>query len=178
MNTPNNRRRKESQEKIEKAFIEEIQFKELDQVTVSDIVKKANINRSTFYANYLDIYDLADKIREEMFYNVLDLYKEEAESRTHSYNFLKLFEHIKDNQIYYKTLFKLNFDFSKYYDLSLTKDEAIKFLGSAKNIDYHIAFFSAGLGAVIKKWLYNGCIESPEEINNVLINEYTENKRF
>lgn len=173
MNTPNNQRRKESQEKIKKIFLQEIQSKEIEQISVSDIVKKANINRSTFYANYIDIYDLADKIKNEMYFNILDLYKEETENHKHSFNFLTLFKHIKENQIYYKTLFKLKFNFSKYYDFSLLNDEALKYYSTTKNLDYRIAFFSAGISAIIKKWLFNGCIESPEEINEILHSEYS-----
>jgi len=41
-----------------------------------------------------------------------------------------------------------------------------------KNIDYHIAFFSSGLNAVIKMWLDNDCRESPEEIYNIIKEEY------
>ena len=173
MNTPNNQRRKESQEKIKKIFLQEIQSKEMEQISVSDIVKKANINRSTFYANYIDIYDLADKIKDEMYFNILDLYKEERENHKHSFNYLTLFKHIKENQIYYKTLFKLKFNFSKYYDFSLLNGEALKYYYTTKNLDYHIAFFSAGISAIIKKWLFNGCVESPEEINEILHSEYT-----
>ena len=64
MNTPNNKRRKESQERIEKVFVELIQKKEINKISVTDICKKAKVNRSTFYANYIDIYDMADKIKE------------------------------------------------------------------------------------------------------------------
>lgn len=167
-----NNRKKKSQEKIEKIFIQLIQRYEINEITVSDICKLASINRTTFYANYLDIYDLADKIKDSMFNNMLELYKEEVIKREHSYDYLKLFNHIKDNQIYYKTMLKLKMDFSKYYDYSLENDEAIKFFGTTKNIDYHIEFFKAGMNAIISKWLKNGCKESPEEINEILRTEY------
>ena len=39
-------------------------------------------------------------------------------------------------------------------------------------MDYHIEFFKAGITAIIKKWLNSGCVESPEEINDILISEY------
>lgn len=172
MNMPNNKRKKESQEKIKKVFINMIQNKELNQISVTDIVKKAHINRSTFYANYLDIYDLADKIKDEMYENILSLYKDETIKGTHSYNYLKLFSHIKENQIYYKTLFKLNFDFTKYFDTKREKEEAIKYLGTVENIEYHIEFFKAGINAITKKWLFNGCKESPEEMYEILKKEY------
>lgn len=44
-----------------------------------------------------------------MFINLLELYKEESIKQKHSYNYLKLFAHIKENQIYYKTMLKLIF---------------------------------------------------------------------
>lgn len=172
MNKTVNNRKKKSQEKIEKVFIQLIQRYEINEITVSDICKLASINRTTFYANYLDIYDLADKIKDSMYNDLLDLYKEEVIKGEHSYNYLKLFRYIKDNQIYYKTMLKLKMDFSNYYSHELENEEAIKFLGTTKNIDYHIEFFKAGMNAIISKWLKEGCKESPEEINQILIDEY------
>ena len=61
MNVKNNRRRKASQEKIEKAFIELLQTREIKEITVSDIIKITGLNRSTFYANYVDVYDINGK---------------------------------------------------------------------------------------------------------------------
>lgn len=163
-------------ERIEKAFIEIIQTKEINEITVTDIVKKANINRSTFYVNYLDIFDLRNKIKEKMYQDLLELYKEEAIKQEHSYDYLKLFKHIKENQIYYKTMFKLNFDFLDYYDNFLEDKEAIKYYGSSKNIEYHIEFFKAGIRAIIKKWLMSNCNEKPEDMIEILNTEYKTKK--
>ena len=66
MNVKNNKRRRESQDKIEKAFVELLQTREIKEITVSDIIKLTGLNRSTFYANYIDIFDLADKTREKI----------------------------------------------------------------------------------------------------------------
>ena len=41
-----------------------------------------------------------------------------------------------------------------------------------KFIDYHIEFFKAGLNAIIRKWLEEGCKETPEEIDNIIKDEY------
>ena len=172
MNTINNARKKESKRKIERAFMQLIQTKEINEITVTDLVKNAKINRSTFYVNYLDIYDLAKQLKDKMFQDILELYQEEAIKQKHSYDYLKLFKHIKDNQIYYKTMFKLNFNFMNYYDNHLEYDDAIKYYGTTKNIDYHIEFFKAGISAIIKKWLLNGCIESPEEMIEIINSEY------
>ena len=172
MNKPNNKRKKESQAKIEKAFVELIQTRNVEEITVTDICNITGLNRSTFYANYLDIYDLVDKIKVIMIEDFFQVYNDEAKNQYHSYDFLKLFYHIKDNQLFYKTYFKLNLDLTdsvKYID----PKEVDRFLVDSKNLDYHIEFFKAGLNAILKKWLNNGCKESPEEIADILKIEYT-----
>ena len=47
---------------IKEAFMELVKEKGYNQVTVSDICKKANINRNTFYLHYLDKDDLVGKM--------------------------------------------------------------------------------------------------------------------
>ena len=170
MKKPNNKRKKESIEKIEKVFLNLIQSKEINEITVTEICKEASINRSTFYANYLDVYDLADKIVDKIINNVYNLYEEERETKNNTNDYLKLFRHINDNQIFYKTYFKLDRD--KHFIITKYDTNLAKKFYDDKYIDYHMEFFMAGLNAIIKKWLNNGCKESPEEIDQILKEEY------
>ena len=172
MNMPNNKRKKESILRIEKIFLQMIQTKEINEIKVSDICKEAKINRTTFYANYTDIFDLTDKVKEKMFYEYIDFWKDEKDTGKHSYNYLKMFELIRENQLYFKTLMKLNLDFTKYYDINIERNEAIKFYGSDKYMDYHIEYFKAGMNAIINKWLNNNCQETPEEMAEIIRTEY------
>ena len=169
MNTKNNKRRRESQEKIEKAFIELLQTKQINEIAVSDLIKITGLNRSTFYANYIDIYDLADKTREKLESEFSDLFADHDCFDEHS-GALKMFTHIKENQIFYKTYFKLCYDekhLISIYDTKLAEQENMD-----GNIKYHIEFFRNGLNAIIKLWLAGGCKESPEEMAEVLKQEY------
>lgn len=43
--------------------------KELSKITVSELVKRANINRSTFYSHYDDIYGVAEEYENELIDN-------------------------------------------------------------------------------------------------------------
>ena len=169
MNVKNNKRRKNSQEKIEKAFIELLQIREIKDITVSDIIKNTGLNRSTFYANYIDIFDLADKVRERLENDFSNLFADYDyfNERTGA---LKMFTHIKENQLFYKTYFKLCYDdkhLISIYDNMRAEKEHID-----KNIKYHIEFFRNGLNAIIKMWLAGGCKESPEDMTEVLNKEY------
>ncbi len=51
---------------IYNAFIELRSKKSLERISVKELCELANINKSTFYAHYLDIYDLSDKIESEI----------------------------------------------------------------------------------------------------------------
>lgn len=47
---------------VQNAFTELLRQKDFHQITISDITKKATINRATFYAHYQDKYDLLDAL--------------------------------------------------------------------------------------------------------------------
>jgi AcrR family transcriptional regulator len=169
MNVKNNKRRRDSQDKIEKAFIELLQTREIKDITVSDIIKNTGLNRSTFYANYIDIFDLADKTREKLENDFSNLFADYDYFNERS-GALKMFTHIKENQIFYKTYFKLCYDDKHLISIYDTRRAEKEHMDS--NIKYHIEFFRNGLNAIIKLWLAGGCQESPEEMAEVLKQEY------
>lgn len=170
MNTKNNKRRRESIARMENAFIHLLQTQELSKITVSDVCKLSGLNRSTFYANFTDIFDLADRIREHLEQEVQCLYEEQNMQDFNRTDFRKLFHHIQGNQMFYITYFKLGYDRQSQmilHDLDLAQEH----IGDT-HIDYHLEFFRAGFNAVIKKWLAGGCRESPEEMVEIIRNEY------
>jgi len=169
MNITNNKKRKSSIERIEKTFLQLIQKKNITDISVSNICELAGLNRSTFYANYIDIYDLVEKVKDRMADEFAE-FQLSQNSKHDTYGYLNLFKHVKDNQIFFKTYFKLE-------EISITPvtkyniDLAEKYYNN-EYMDYHIEFFRAGLNAIIKKWLNNNCKESPEEMSKILIAEY------
>lgn len=58
---------------IRNAFIELLQAKTLDRITVTNIVEKAELNRGTFYAHYADINMLIQSIEDEIAQSLYDL---------------------------------------------------------------------------------------------------------
>lgn len=165
MNTKNNKRRRESQKKIEEAFIRMLQREHLNKISVTDICKETGLNRTTFYANYTDIYDLADKIRQEIedTFNKALMKKEDR-------NAITFFRLIYENQIMFQTYFKLDYD-KEHIGTYLNSDK-IKEGFQGDLLPYHIAFFQNGLNAIIKMWLESGCRETPEEMADFIKREY------
>lgn len=168
MNVKNNKRRRDSQEKIEKAFVELLQTKEIKEITVSDIIKMTGLNRSTFYANYIDIFDLADKTRERLENDFSNLFADYDYFNGNT-GALRMFTHIKENQLFYKTYFKLCYDDKHLVSIYDPKRAEMEHIDHVK---YHIEFFRNGLNAVIKMWMAGGCQESPEEMAQIIKQEY------
>lgn len=170
MNTPNNKRRRESCQKIEKAFMELLQSKELSEITVSQLCKITGLNRSTFYANYMDIYDLADKLRKALEDNFEQMYSAEIEQGFNSNDYLRLFRHIYENRLFYRTYLKLGYahEYRIFtYDTALAREH----FGN-RFIEYHCEFFRAGITKIIEMWLEGGCKESPEDMEEIIKSEY------
>ncbi len=170
MNTKNNKRRRASQRALGKAFIELLQTKEIGEVTVSQLCEMTGLNRSTFYANFADVYALADALREELEQEVAGLSEGGMFNKASHNDYLQLFRHIKDNRLFYRTYFKLGYD--RAHEVNLGDIDPANRIFPDGQMAYHIEFFRAGLNAIIQKWLENDCKESPEEMAEVLLQEY------
>ena len=48
---------------IKEAFIQLLATKSLEDITISQLTKKAGVNRSTFYLHYLDKQDFLEQIK-------------------------------------------------------------------------------------------------------------------
>ena len=170
MNVKNNKRRRKSREMIEKAFMELIEQKDFHHITISDICQNAQVNRSTFYSNYLDIFDLADQIFAQLNNELSAKFQSDSSVIDITDNTEAFFAFAKENSRIFKTFFALGYD-SKikvdYYNTQLAQ----KYFGN-KHIDYHIEFFRCGFSAILKKWLFGGCKESPAEMAEIIKSEY------
>lgn len=56
---------------IMQAFLDLLETKSMDKITVKDIIEKVGINRNTFYYHYEDIYDLIDSVFQHEVENVV-----------------------------------------------------------------------------------------------------------
>ncbi|MBQ7360243.1 MAG: TetR/AcrR family transcriptional regulator [Lachnospiraceae bacterium] len=59
-----------SRKLINSALADLLQEKPLDKITVTDVVKKAEINRGTFYAHYADIPDVINHLIQQTFSDI------------------------------------------------------------------------------------------------------------
>lgn len=76
--------------------------KDIDKITVAELVKKADINRGTFYNHYENIYDVAEDLENEVI-QVLVESSSNFNSLEELYNYFDLvINYLKDNEQMYK----------------------------------------------------------------------------
>jgi len=175
MNIKNNSRYKMSSDKIETAFLTLILNHKYEDITISEICKQAEINRSTFYCHYDDINDLVIKIESKFAKSMAGIFNF-GERRTHE-AFVEMFTFVKDNKYFYKAF--LNIPYATLAEKN-TKIEVLENIGENSNIDksnkigifYRASFFGAGIKEMCRIWLERDCEESPEEMASLLLEEY------
>lgn len=176
MNTKNNVRYKMSSEKIETAFLSLLTKYHYDQITIGDICKEANINRSTFYCHYSDINDLIVKIEGKFAKGTANIFNYGIKRCNEA--FVELFTFVKNNKHFYKAF--LNIPYTTFAETN-TKIEVLKNIGEKSDIKhtpnlalfYRASFFGAGIKEMCRLWLERDCTESPEWMAKLLLDEYT-----
>ncbi len=62
---------RKTKKSIVNAFLELRAHRALEKITVSELCRKAEINKSTFYKHYADIYDLSEQLEAEVISQVV-----------------------------------------------------------------------------------------------------------
>lgn len=178
MNVKNNKRYKISSEKIETTFLSLILNHKYEDITISQICEHANINRSTFYSHYDDINDLIIKI-ESMFAKSMASIFNNGLRQTHQ-AFIEMFTFVQENKYFYKAF--LNIPYITLAE-SNTKSSVLTNIKdnnyqpeqniSDVNLFYRASFFGAGIKELCRIWIARDCKESPTEMAQLLLTEYT-----
>lgn len=178
MNTKNNARYKINSDKIETAFLTLLLNHKYEEITISQICKEANINRSTFYCHYDDINDLIITVENRFSKGTASIFNF-GERQTHE-AFIEMFTFIKDNKYFYKAF--LNIPYITQAEQN-TKIDILKNINNKVTADYssniglfyRASFFGAGIKEMCRLWLERDCQETPEEMATLLIEEYRRN---
>lgn len=167
-----------SRKLIRQAFYETLKEKSFEKITVTDIVKRADINRSTFYAHYPDVMGLIDEIQEEIldytqkFMGEIDFSEFFENPKPYLQNIVKLVA--ENNELYRllmtSTMATKQLDQLKYILIERTIKtlDAPKMFRDSFEMEFAIRFFMGGIVDVYTQWL-GGVIDcSLEELTDEL----------
>lgn len=165
---------KDTKKLIFDTFIEQLEKKPFDKITVKDIVESCGINRNTFYYYYSDIYDLLEEVFTQELKAITEQHKNggswlEAfiKVANTAYRHKKIINNICSSRSYdyfenymYKSCKHIMIDFIQYTSSGMAvPDEDVEFIASF----YEYAFFG-----IISEWFRTGMREDPLELASQL----------
>lgn len=179
--TKNDHRTRVTKAMIRKAFTTILRNKPIQNISIKELCEMAQINRSTFYLHYTDIYDLLNQIEEEMFEGIKTALEPIVASEDGSHSYLAvitgIFQCIKDNaDLCIVTLgnFGDKAFAMKLIDYGRTQciETYKKFYKNAtpQQLEYFYAFVSSGCIGLLQKWFDDGMVMTPAEIASMTEN--------
>jgi AcrR family transcriptional regulator len=179
------RRSIRTEKMIRNALSELIEEKGFNDISITDLTTRADINRGTFYLHYSDKYHLLQKIENEVLHELSESIKsisyidiQNIDSFNESMPFMiKIFEYLKENAIFMKAILGPKGDpvfynkLKKVIETNLFEIKQIKTFNPEEILipeEYFISYvLSAHLG-VIQQWLESGMEKSPKEMTLIL----------
>lgn len=181
MNTKGNQRAMETEQKIKKAFLELLEKKELNKITVSEICSLAQIHRTTFYVHYLDVTDLMEKLTASMYKEVVELLLKEGGHEEPENKLEELFEMIYEKKYFFKVYLSISvWQKNVREEFPAALRDHIKELmplmdcESEEEFYYRQLFFNEGLVAMIRRWLERDCAETPAQMSRMVERQMTQ----
>lgn len=184
MNTKNNQRYRDTEQLIQKTLLSLAKNTDIRQVTIRAICEEAQINRSTFYAHYLDINDLVDRMGRDMITDIGRLFEESAQPLSVFLTepfLVRMITYVKDHRDFFDIYLNQYGPIAAENFSLLWDDPGRSFIESFGVTDtseqwYHFTFFKAGFIAVLSQWVRNGCREQPEFLARVILHQLLQNR--
>ena len=159
---------------IKKALAKLIHTKDVSKITVSDIIREADISRGTFYAHYSDVNSVVEQIESEELQKIIDFVNRFGVEHVAEDvgTFIKMIcEYLSNDMEYYRMLTQSNMLDSfiwrlvnVYYDILL---ESIVSSGEHRDVDeanLYLLYITSAAKTVLVNWLSGEIKGTPEQI--------------
>ena len=152
-----------SERKIVNAFIELLEESSLEQISITDIIKKANLSRPTFYYYYSNKEDLVETTFSKILDNVSSILQEDMTYQEGVVT--EMLRYLKDNRKLCLTLMTHIPNIN-----GMIREFIIETI-----LNYHIPakysleVYVSTIVTILTLWLKEDCIESPEELADIIL---------
>lgn len=155
---------------IRDSFVKILSEKPLDKISVKDIILDCELNRSTFYYYYEDIYALLEDVFQTEINKIAakhQIYTSWQDGFIESAEFI-----LKNKKAVYHIYNSIGRDKLERFLYKLTHDLMINFVHaeakdlsvSESDINFIAYFYQFALSGFILEWIQNGMKEDPKEI--------------
>lgn len=168
----NDRRVKKTNRVLREALIKLLETKDIKEVTVKELTEAADVNRSTFYFYYEDIYDMVKQMQNEIydvFFETVIKSDNEVQSIADYVGYAKrFFDFCKENELQCK--FVLSNDINNELTEKIKQAVRDNIPDSAKNyplsspMHYLTTFAISGITGTVIEWMENGMQADSEEM--------------
>lgn len=171
-------------ELMNQALLALLEKKDIEFITVTEITKKAGVNRSTFYLHYDNVYELLEETIENLhkqfissfvLKNPLQISSKENAFLITDERLLSYLHFVKKNKRVLKLihqkpqLFQVEATYQKMYD-TIFYPAISQFMSVEKEKIYYLEFFTRGVSAIIHKWLALDCVTEIDELIRIIKN--------
>ena len=151
--------------------------KGIQNITVRELSDRVEINRSTFYANFTDIYDLYHKTEDIVIQEINDIFLENYASNPQVF-FEILFKYIHDNKQICRMFFGRNVSPTFFSRLTALLKEACLacwqdkygIAGTTEALEYYAHFYLSGGLALVDKWVDSDFEYSAQQLGEIFAN--------
>lgn len=170
MNTANNQVYQETEKRLREALL--AFMNEEQEPTVGQLCERAQINRSTFYRHYTDVFDLMEKTENELQQGLVHI----LETRGKGENDIleSMITYIGAHQGFYRIYLRKHADtsfeagFQSFWENRLKVRFQAAGVTDERRMLYYYEFVRAGISQVLKLWIDGGCLETPGEIGKII----------
>lgn len=168
------RRVRRTRAQLRSALTELLGEKSVEEITVTELTARADVNRGTFYCHYKDIYDMLDQLEDEIFREftaLVDSYSANELRRGLRPILEDLFHFIQRNLDLAGPILSLR-QRDAFLDrvMEVVREKVSREwsglyrFGSGREREHVLSFLMGGVMGLIRSWLENGGRESGEEM--------------
>lgn len=171
MKKSNDRRIRYTRYALQNALIVCMQQKPFNRITVREICETADINRSTFYMHYKDIYELLDEIEEQVYQEIDAIFSKESPS---IHNMEQLLDYVQTHKTLLECLLQQGSGLAMSRFSTILHARYGKYLqryagnGFSEENEYLYEFLYTGILGVLQKWLQNECKDDRNQVADVM----------
>ena len=168
------RRVRRTKKMLTQALTKLMQEKQVKDITVKELTELADMNRGTFYLYYKDVYDMLDKLEDNMFSalnQILEPHESEDGGEPTKQTLLELFQFIEENQEMCRMLLSPHGDMQFLHRLNeVLRKKCLSYFqknGIASENDafeYRYSYVIFGCAGVIRAWVNGSCKDSAEDM--------------
>lgn len=161
----NNKRELSVAQYITNSLFALMKVKPYNDISITEITDKANVNRVSFYRNFTSKEDIIDKWIKSTTQNFLSKSDISYQKDSTLDYFTKLFTHLEK----YKTEAMLIYNANLFNLLKNEFDNNLINLHKKEYSNYKSYFLAGGIFNVYYFWLINGCKETPHQVAEKLV---------